>query len=130
MQEIEKVMHELDRLHFLQAQVDGFESERAERRDAVLENVQPALDEIEHDINERSAPVVAEVTALTSSIKAEVLALQATVKSDHLMAVYKKGVETWDGKALTGFAAAHPEILAFKKVGSPVVVISPVKQEA
>ena len=46
-----------------------------------------------------------------------------TVKGDRLMLVYGKPRETWDTKALTGYAAAHPEIERFKKVGEPTVTV-------
>lgn len=60
---------------------------------------------------------------LESEIKAAVIALGETVKADGIMAVYNKGRESWDGKALSGYAAAHPEILVFRSVGDPSVSI-------
>lgn len=76
------------------------------------------------------AALTAEISALTDAvgeldafIRAGVLAAEKTVKGEQLMAVFNQGRSTWDGKRLDGYAAAHPEILDFKKVGSPTVSI-------
>jgi len=49
------------------------------------------------------------------------------VKGRELEAVYVKGRISWDNKALDGYAAAHPEIGAFRKQGDPSVSIRGVK---
>lgn len=64
---------------------------------------------------------------LEDSIRADVVALAHTVKGAELMAVYAKGHVTWDSKAMAGYAAAHPEIEAFKTVGKPSVSIRAIK---
>lgn len=76
------------------------------------------------------AALTAEISALTDAagdldafIRSGVLAAEKTVKGGQLMAVFNQGRSTWDGKKLDGYAAAHPEILDFKKVGSPTISI-------
>lgn len=76
------------------------------------------------------AALTAEISALTHTageldefIRSGVLTAEKTVKGGQLMAVFNQGRSTWDGKKLDGYAAAHPEILDFKKVGSPTVSI-------
>lgn len=64
---------------------------------------------------------------IKSGIEQEVLKLGATVKGNHYMAVYVSGKTSWNGKALEGFAMAHPEILQAKKVGEPTVTFRKVK---
>lgn len=66
-------------------------------------------------------------TLIKTGIEQEVLKLGATVKGDKYMAVWNKGRSSWDGKALEGFAMAHPEILQAKKVGEPTVTFRKVK---
>ena len=55
--------------------------------------------------------------------RAAVIALGASVKGEHLHAVYTKGRETWDGKLLSGYAIAHPDVLACRNIGAPSVSI-------
>ena len=70
---------------------------------------------------EQRVLAVAQLAALEEDIKDAVLALGESVKSDRMQAVWNKARETWDSKNLDGYAAARPEILAFKKVGEPSV---------
>ena len=58
---------------------------------------------------------------LEKEISEAVLAEGKTVKTDLISAIWNKGKSTWDGKLLEGYAVAHPEILAAKKVGKPTV---------
>lgn len=80
-------------------------------------------------VEDKWAPMLADtqdrITALEVEIRAEVLKDQKTMKGDKSkwQAIYMKGRETWDGKLLSGYAAAHPEINQFKKVGEPSVTI-------
>ncbi len=64
-----------------------------------------------------------EIERLTGEVKSEVLSAGETVKGQYLMAVYNKGRVSWDTKALDGYAAAHPEVAQFKKIGEPSVSI-------
>ena len=65
----------------------------------------------------------AEEASATISIKEEVLTRGESVTGDPLSAIWVKGRHTWDGKGLAGYAVAHPEILAFQKVGNPTCAI-------
>ena len=61
------------------------------------------------------------IKALEDEIEVEVLKLQKSLKGQGIDVIYNKGRESWDGKILTGYAVAHPEILAAKKIGQPTV---------
>jgi hypothetical protein len=63
------------------------------------------------------------VRSLTEEIKADVLAAGQSVTGAHLQAVWVKGRVSWDTRRLDGYAAAHPEITAFRKIGEPTVSI-------
>jgi len=63
------------------------------------------------------------IADLRSTVELAVIREGHTVNGDMLMAVYNKGRETWDGKLLSGFALAHPEIEAARKVGNPTISI-------
>ena len=74
-----------------------------------------------------TADARAKLAKLESAIKSEVRELGKGVEGDGVSVTYRPGNKrvSWDGKALDGFAAAHPEILVFRKesVTSPVVSI-------
>jgi len=72
--------------------------------------------ELCYDINER-------ILSLIKSIESATLSIGASEKGSRLHAVYTKGRESWDSKGLGGYAVAHPEVNAFKKVGNPSVSI-------
>lgn len=61
------------------------------------------------------------IKQLEEEIKAVVLKRGETIKTDCISAIWTKGKETWDGKLLAGYALAHPDILAAKKIGEPTV---------
>ena len=69
------------------------------------------------------APYAEVISALESEIKDKALALGETVRGDHYIAIFKRGRVSWDQKLLDGYAVAHPEILPFRHVGQPGVMI-------
>jgi len=83
---------------------------------AQLENIDREIDPIIEKFNARAVELV-------DLIKAEVVAAGETVSGEFHQAVYMKGRTSWDSKSLEGYAAAHPEILQFKTIGSPSVSI-------
>jgi hypothetical protein len=67
-------------------------------------------------------------TKLETEIKDAVLELNKTVTASNLQAIPCKGKISWDGKGLTGYAVAHPEINVFKKTGNPYAMIKTIKE--
>lgn len=65
---------------------------------------------------------------LDAEVKEAVLELNETVSGTDLQAIPCKGKTSWDGKGLTGYAVAHPEINTFKKTGTPYVMIKTIKE--
>ena len=72
--------------------------------------------------------LIAEIKTLSDEISAQILLKGETVSTEKMSAIYVKGKTTWDGKLLEGYAVAHPEILAAKKIGKPTVSFRPVKK--
>ena len=79
------------------------------------------------EFDRENADLIDEIAEIEANVKEAVLAKRETVKTDRMVAVWNKGKETWDGKILTGYAVAHPEILAAKKTGKPTVSFRVVK---
>lgn len=117
----------LDELAEVQAAAAIARADYEEKRRAVLSAVQPDLDALDVEYGPLFASADERATELTATVKAAVLATGETVKGVALQAVYARGRETWDSKALGGYAAAHPEIMRFQKVGEPSVSIRTVK---
>jgi hypothetical protein len=124
----ETITAKLDQLADLQAGIDACRLQYQEQRDAILTaEIRARLDEIDSREKADTAELEAEALVLTAEIKAEVLAAgKGEYKGAHLQAVWSRGRVSWDDKQLAGYAAAHPEILPFRKEGAPSVAIKAV----
>jgi len=91
--------------------------------EAIMAPVKQQQADIETEFAQKSAAVSDNIEKLEADVKAAVLEGKETVKGTVIMAVYAKGrAGGWDTKALDGYAAAHPEIMPFKKPdGDPSV---------
>lgn len=122
------ISEKLDRLAHMQAQGDVMNTHFDTLRDAILTpEIKAGLDEIEAERKTAMDALNGGIASLTEEIKADVIQAGATVKGSYLMAVWNKGRVSWDTKALDGYAAAHPEITAFRKEGNPTVSIRGLK---
>jgi hypothetical protein len=65
----------------------------------------------------------ARIAELKEKVKAGVLLLGRSVRGVGAQAIWIKPRVSWDTRALAGYAAAHPEIERFRKVGKPSVSI-------
>ena len=79
--------------------------------------------DIEAEFSNREAAAIETISALEEEIKRSVLSEGESVKGLRLQAVWSKGRVSWDDKALTGYAKAHPEINDLRKQGEPSVSI-------
>jgi len=93
-------------------------------------NLELAL-EMYSEMKEELAPALATLKTLEKEIKAHVLATGEVAAVDGASVKIRNGYtrKSWDGRALTGYAAAHPEILDFCKVSEvgPSAVIKVTK---
>jgi hypothetical protein len=115
-------------------------SDLQERLDVLRKNMQELIDKVPipqeivdqwNSIKAEFQPMIdvaqAELDTILDEIKTEVLAGGSTVKGSRVMAVWAKGRESWDGRLLSGYALAHPDVLPCKKVGEPTVSMRNVK---
>lgn len=116
------IKDKLDRLYDLRAATDALRLDFEDKRAKIIPaDVRAALDELEAEYRGTADAAQENAAALEAEIKADVLAAGATVKGTGMSAIYSAGRVSWDTKALDGFAAAHPEIATFRKVGEPSV---------
>lgn len=87
----------------------------------LLAGLKQAYAEARADFEKKNLDSRNMIEDLEAEITAAVLEMGETVKTDHISAVWNKGKTTWDGRLLEGYALAHPDILAAKKVGEPTV---------
>jgi len=85
--------------------------------------------EIEAEFSEKINKIAEKIAALETEIKQSVITYGASVKGSYLQAIYARGRVSWDTKSLDGYAAAHPELLAFRREGEPSVSIRVVKEK-
>ena len=106
------------------AGIDLLNGNKQELIDKVIPpEIKAQLDEIEAEFTPVFANINTRNQELIDMIKAEVVAAGQTVSGEFHQAVYMKGRTSWGSKSLEGYAAAHPEILQFKTIGSPSVSI-------
>lgn len=117
----------LDELAEVRAARDLTTADYNEKRAAIVAQIKDELDALEAEYAPLFAVADEREQDLTEQVKAAVLATGVTAKGAALQAVFTRGRESWDGRALAGYAAAHPEVLAFQKIGEPSVSIRTVK---
>jgi len=119
-----EIKTKLDMLADMRARADLAESERQRM---IAESFDPlVIERLETiELNCKAAAQLAQEQAdiLEAEVKQLVAAHGTTIKSTFLQAVWNKPRVSWDGKQLEGYAAAHPEIRAFRSEGKPTVTI-------
>ena len=115
------------RRHWPQYPAPPLELAAAMLKPSLVKRLDDFVTEIDAEFDPLNEPVNQKITDITNTIKADVIIHGATVKSTYRQAVFMAGRVSWDTKALDGYAAAHPEIAPFRKVGEPSVSIRTVK---
>lgn len=114
----------LDFLFDLKCSLAIQEADRQKEIDAIYTpEIKAQISEISNKFIEKTQLINNQIAQIEAEIKADVLVLGKSLIRNHFKAIYIKGRESWDTKALDGFAAAHPEISQFKKIGEPSVSI-------
>lgn len=117
------VLSKLEQLKELDAQAEIIRLDKQAAIDAIFtDEIKAQLAAIDAEFNPMTEAVNNTIGLLETEVKTAVLNHGATVKCSYT-AVYNNGRVSWDTKALDGYAAAHPEINQFKKVGPPSVSI-------
>lgn len=88
----------------------------SEAQSAATADLLAKIEALQNELAEISAPFEQAKTELMAELKPMAVAYGKTYKSEIGMVKFRSGYirYNWDSKALTGFAAAHPEILAFR----------------
>ena len=130
------IKQQLDALYLAEQEYEAVQQNLIAERDGKLfdllgEDLYTRLQEVkahyeallEQAMNDRENVV----KTLQDGIKTAAVEVGETVKANHYMAVFTQPKPTWDSGKLEGYAAAHPEILAFRTEKNPYVSIRKVK---
>lgn len=122
---MDPIVTDLNELAKLQDQREALRLAYEAKSEAIiqplLEPVRAQLDDLDNGYREAVSEIDFRAGVLTERIKGNVLATGESVKGDELQAIYTKPRITWDSRGLEGFMVAHPEIVAFRKVGQASV---------
>lgn len=92
-------------------------------RDRIMEPIKKELADLDAEFTPLLEAAQEQAATLENEVRADVLTAGASVKGSRLHVIWQKGRVSWDGKSLDGYAAAHPEVLRFRKEGEPSVSI-------
>ena len=123
---IDQAKQALDMVADLRVGVQMLTNDKRTLIDSVTpQEVKDQIAEIEAEFNGKIEALNTNIGHWQEVIKETVLEIGETVKGNGIMAVYSKPRHPgWDNVALDGYAAAHPEILKFRKEpGNPSVSI-------
>jgi hypothetical protein len=122
-----KTIEKLNALGELEAKRTILQLDKDKLIEGVLTpEIKQALKDIDDEFSETFKAIDGGRKQLEDEIKSEILTIGESVKGEVYRASFVKGRIAWDTDALEGYAAAHPEIMQFKKEGSPSVRISKV----
>jgi hypothetical protein len=96
-------------------------AEKEGRRAAVLEQVRAQLEQIDEAYADELRAAEDAVGLHEAEARQAVLQAGQSVKQDGVHAVYVRGRVTWDGKGLSEYAEAHPDVQQFRRVSPPSV---------
>lgn len=97
------------------------------RRQQLLAPIAPDLAALDEEYTPMLEAAQARLDELAGALKEMVVQNGKTIKGELYQAVFVKGREAWDGAALKGYAAVHPEIMQFKTVAAPTAQIRTIR---
>ncbi|HIP96538.1 MAG TPA: hypothetical protein EYH32_04905 [Anaerolineae bacterium] len=114
----------LDELAELREQMRRLKDDRASALCRIIPaEVQEAIDDVEAEFAPKFEAVDRAARELEARIKAATRSLGKTVQGTRLQAVFQTRT-SWDNRALNGYAAAHPEVLRFRRQTKSVSIRS------
>jgi len=125
----EHVAAKLERLSNLRGAADvarlNYEAKHAE----ILKQIQAELDALELEYRPVLEAADENIAALENEIKTDVLMYGESISGGSYRASYTQGRVSWDNDGMTKYAAAHPDVLQFRKQGQPSVSLRVVSND-
>jgi hypothetical protein len=123
------VSEKLFRLTNLQAATDLTRMDYDEKRTEILKHVQAELNALDIEYKPLLEAAEENMVALTAEIKNDVLLHGDSVQGGAYRAMYVQGRTSWDNAGMTKYAAAHPDVLKFRKQGQASVTLRAVDEK-
>jgi hypothetical protein len=102
---------------------EALEAEYTIEREAILDQVRSRLTALDEAYSDLLRAAREEVSNQEETVRKAILLVGATAESAGVRAVWCRGRVSWDTAALDRYAADHPEVADFRRVGSPSVQI-------
>ena len=119
----EHVAGKLERLSNLREAADAARLDYETKKQEILKKVQAELDALEVEYQPLMDTVNENIEDLETEIRTDVLLHGESVSGGAYRAIYSKGRVTWDGRGIEEYAGKHPELLKFRKQGTPIVTL-------
>ncbi|GAB4545719.1 MAG: hypothetical protein Fur002_20120 [Anaerolineales bacterium] len=119
----ERVAEKLERLTNLRGAADVTRLDYDAKRAEILKKVQAELDALESEYQPLLEAAEENIAALENEIKTDVLLRGESVSGGAYRAIYSQGRVSWDNDGLTKYAAAHPDVMKFRKQGQPIITL-------
>lgn len=123
MSDLTTILAKLDELRQIKAASAQTRAELQARRDAILATVQAELDALKEEFGPLLQTADERAEELEDEIKELVRAHGQPIKTAFVSVSCSRPRFKWDNERLEGYAAAHPEILAFRSPAPPIVSI-------
>lgn len=123
------VSEKLFRLTNLQAATDLTRMDYEEKRAEILKRVRTDLDALDVEYHPLLEAAEENIATLTAEIKNDVLLHGDSVQGGSYRAMYVQGRTSWDNTGMTKYAAAHPDVLKFRKQGQASVTLRVVEEK-
>jgi hypothetical protein len=118
---MDHIIAKLNELADVRAASDMTRREYEARRAEILAAVQAELDALEAEFQPLLESAARRQEALEAEVRSDVLELGGSVRGAHVHAVFARGRVSWDTRRLDRYAEEHPEVLAFRREGAPIV---------
>jgi hypothetical protein len=124
----EDIVAKLDELDAIRTAADVTRVDYEAKRAEILKKIQDELDALDDEFKPLLNVSEQRIEELEEEIRQEVLKHGATVKGARVQAIYFKGRVSWDTHSLDRYAAAHPEVMQFRKQGEPSIQLRVMKK--
>lgn len=120
----EDIYTQIENYSRLTAGISDVEAQKQALIERVLTpEIKEQLAEIDAEFDPRIDELNQSKAILEAQIKAQVLEAGRTIKGSLHSFTFSRPRVSWDTRGLDGYAAAHPEILQFRKEGSASVSV-------
>ena len=123
------VAEKLERLSNLRNAAEFTRLHYETKRTEILKQIQSELEALEAEYRPALERAEENIAALENEIKTDVLLYGESVSGGMYRATFTQGRVSWDNEGMAKYAAVHPDVLQFRKQGSPVVSLRVVSRD-